>query len=92
MDGMYRQQPDGSYAPAEPMAYVPGIDWEVGTVWRGQAGARRRYFEATAYDGPDEIAATSARTMPALRVKMLVAHLMLRLRGHKPLPRRPFAT
>lgn len=62
-DGIYQQNPDGSYSPAEPMGWQgSGIDWEV-----IREGKR---YRADAYDEDMHVGMVTARTRIGLMWKM----------------------
>lgn len=64
-----RQNPDGSWSPAEPIPWQPGIDWEV-------YGKRGEKQTAIAYDGPTELARVTGRGL-AFRFRMWRANRRL---------------
>lgn len=60
-----RQNPDGSWSPAEPLGWQPGIDWEV-----YRPSPTRARWEAVAYDEDVCVAAVRARTRFGLRLRI----------------------
>ncbi len=64
-----RQRDDGTWEPADPLPWQPGIDWEV----YGKNGEQQT---AVAYSGPTELARITGRGL-LLRVQVWHTHRRL---------------
>jgi hypothetical protein len=66
---VHQHNPDGSWTPATPMGFVPGIDWEVYTALRTHRAPHR----AVAYRGFTVLAEIHARYRWLLWARLVVA-------------------
>jgi len=57
-----QQNPDGSWGPAEPLPYAPGIDWEISGRGRGRV--------AVAYWKDQQLAVVPAGRLFGLRLRL----------------------
>ena len=70
----HRQNPDGTWSPAEPLPIQPGLDVELYTKQAGESGCR---WEA--WDGLTRVREGSARTLVGARLQIVALRVGCRL-------------